>query len=200
MGGLPALKQLSVADNVLSCVPECISLLPSLSSLWLYGNSIATLPRGLGCMASLVHLWLEGAIAVLETPACFWVFAVRDVHPLYSSICLKLITHRRSSTEAAARKPSHFPASPACNASPEISLSQLFPRAELLVRSHLFSPSLHFVAPGNPLTADAVDQLLAEVSQAGKLKSVGLDDQQVSAEPLAWLSTAGLVVLDGRVI
>lgn len=57
---LKALKQLSVADNDLTSLPDALTSLPSLKDLWVYGNRLQTLPLTLVEMPKLAHLWLEG--------------------------------------------------------------------------------------------------------------------------------------------
>ncbi|GAQ85689.1 hypothetical protein KFL_002490070 [Klebsormidium nitens] len=57
---LKALKQLSVADNDLTSLPDALASLPSLKDLWVYGNRLQTLPLTLVEMPKLAHLWLEG--------------------------------------------------------------------------------------------------------------------------------------------
>ncbi|CAI5535393.1 unnamed protein product [Closterium sp. Naga37s-1] len=58
---LCSLRQLSLADNCLSAIPQgTLAQLPFLESLWLYGNSIAHLPPELADCSRLANLWLEG--------------------------------------------------------------------------------------------------------------------------------------------
>ncbi|CAI5994150.1 unnamed protein product [Closterium sp. NIES-65] len=58
---LRSLRQLSLADNCLSAIPQgTLAQLPFLESLWLYGNSIAHLPPDLADCSRLANLWLEG--------------------------------------------------------------------------------------------------------------------------------------------
>ncbi|KAH9302639.1 hypothetical protein KI387_014222, partial [Taxus chinensis] len=57
---LKMLKELSLADNKISCISESIGELQALESFWLYGNMLSKVPSNLANMKALSNLWLEG--------------------------------------------------------------------------------------------------------------------------------------------
>ncbi|GJP46334.1 hypothetical protein CLOM_g5636 [Closterium sp. NIES-68] len=118
---LSSLRQLSLADNCLSAIPQgTLSQLPSLDSLWLYGNSISHLPSDSAQCPRLANLWLEGNPLTLShaflSDSCHHIKTVGidslQLPPLEQPLPSNVLVSRLAGTGAARQDGGYFKVQP----------------------------------------------------------------------------------------